>query len=196
MNYEYIEDLVIKSKNGDAISKEKLVQEFRPLIINLSKRTFLHGYDKNDIQNECYKYLFKCLSMYKVENHRFVAYATNGIRNNLNDLIKRTKNRSSTEGSEPLALSDDLEQSLTSHEDNLEDILCSKCERESLNMAINSLKENEKELIKFIFFKGNTVATYACLKNIPYSTANRRKMVTLVKLSKYLNKQTTQNKYA
>lgn len=75
-------------------------------------------------------------------------------------------------------------------------MLCSKCERESLNMAINSLRDDEKELIKFIFFKGNTVATYACLKNIPYSTANRRKMVTLVKLSKYLNKQTTQNKYA
>lgn len=196
MNYEYIEDLVVKSKNGDALSKEKLVQEFRPLIINLSKRTFLHGYDKNDIQNECYKSLFKCLSMYKLESHRFVAYATNGIRNNINDLIKRTKTRSSTEGSEALALSDDLQQTLTSHEDSLEEILCSKCDRESLKLAINSLSEDEKELIKFIFFKGNTVATYACLKNIPYSTANRRKMVTLVKLSKYFNKQTSKSKYA
>ena len=45
MDYEYIESLVQKSKEGDTLSKEKLVSEFRPLILNIVKRTFLHGYD-------------------------------------------------------------------------------------------------------------------------------------------------------
>ena len=59
MNYDYIESLVIKSKDGDEESKEKLVNEFKPFIINLSKRTFIHGYEFQDIMNECYRILFK-----------------------------------------------------------------------------------------------------------------------------------------
>ena len=39
MNYDYIENLVIKSKDGNEESKEKLANEFKPFIINLSKRT-------------------------------------------------------------------------------------------------------------------------------------------------------------
>lgn len=38
MNYDYIENLVIQSKDGDESSKEKLIEEFRPFIINLSKK--------------------------------------------------------------------------------------------------------------------------------------------------------------
>ena len=187
MNYEYIEELVIKSKNGDALSKEKLVNEFRPLIINVSKRTFLDGYDRYDIQHECYRTLFKCLSLYNLQSHRFVAYASNAIRNNNNDLIKRSKSRRSAEGYEALTLSDNLEHSLPSNEDSLEDMLCDKCDCESLKQAINNLSEDEKEIIDFIFFKNNLVTTYACLKNMPYSTVNRRKKVALIKISKYIN---------
>ncbi|MDR3598167.1 sigma-70 family RNA polymerase sigma factor [Clostridium sp.] len=187
MDYEYIEKLVLKSKNGDKLSKEKLVNEFRPLILNIAKRTFLHGYENHDIQNECYKTLFKCLSMYKMDSHRFVAYASNGIRNNINDLIKRVKTRSSAEGSEALTLSDDLEDSLPSNEDNIEEALCSKADYEALKLAIASLSKEERELIKFVFLKNNTLAAYALLKNMPYSTANRRKKIALMKLSKYMN---------
>ena len=98
MNFEYIEELVTNCKNGDALSKEKLAEEFRPLIFNISKRTFIHGYAIHDIQNEGYKTLFNCVSLYNLEKHRFVAYASNSIKNNINDLIKRIKIRSFTEG--------------------------------------------------------------------------------------------------
>lgn len=57
MNYDYIEDLVRKSKDGDEVSKEKLIEEFRPFIFNLSKRTFIPGYDFDDFKNECYRIL-------------------------------------------------------------------------------------------------------------------------------------------
>ena len=55
MNYDYIENLVRLSKTGDNHSKEKLAEEFKPFIINISKRTFIHGYEFEDIMNECYK---------------------------------------------------------------------------------------------------------------------------------------------
>jgi len=187
MNYEYIEVLVRKSKAGDELSKEKLAYEFRPLIFNISNRTFIHGYGKNDLQHECYKSLFKCVSMYNLEKHRFVAYATNAIKNNMNDLIKKIKTRSSTEGSDALSLHEDVEKDLPSPDINLEDLFCDLCDYEELRSALNNLNEDEKELIDFIFFKNNTVQKYAYLKNLCYSTANRKKIVTLKKIFNNIN---------
>ncbi|MBN1049302.1 sigma-70 family RNA polymerase sigma factor [Clostridium botulinum] len=185
MDLKYVEMLAKKSKDGDNLSKEKLIEEFRPFIRNLSRKTFIHGYDKNDIENECYKNLFKCLNSYNLEKHRFVAYATNGIKNNLNDLIKRSKNRDNSEGLSALTLTDNLEHTLSNNE-NLEDILCNKCDLEILKTAIKNLTEEEQELIDFIFFKNNTVRLYSNLKDICYSTAAKRKTSTLRKMGKYI----------
>ena len=85
--------MVTNCKNGNILSKEKLVEEFSPLIFNISKKTFIDRYEISDIQNECFQTLFKCVSLYNLEKHRFVAYATNAIKNNINDLIKRIKTR-------------------------------------------------------------------------------------------------------
>ncbi|NFO48604.1 sigma-70 family RNA polymerase sigma factor [Clostridium botulinum] len=185
MDLKYVEMLAKKSKDGDNLSKEKLIEEFRPFIRNLSRKTFIHGYDKNDIENECYKNLFKCLNSYNLEKHRFVAYATNGIKNNLNDLIKRSKNRDNSEGSSALTLTDNLEYTLSNNE-NLEDILCNKCDLEILKTAIKNLTEEEQELIDFIFFKNNTVRLYSNLKDICYSTAAKRKIVALRKIGEII----------
>ncbi|NFE75193.1 sigma-70 family RNA polymerase sigma factor [Clostridium botulinum] len=186
MDLKYVEILAKKSKHGDNLSKEKLIEEFRPFIRNLSRKTFIHGYDKEDIENECYKNLFKCLNSYNLEKHRFVAYATNGIKNNLNDLIKRSKNRDNSEGSSALTLTDNLEHTLPSNNLNLEEILCNKCDLEILKSAIKNLTEEEQELIDFIFFKNNTVRLYSKLKNLCYSTAAKRKIVALRKIGEII----------
>ncbi|ACD54073.1 sigma-70 family RNA polymerase sigma factor [Clostridium botulinum] len=184
MDLKYVEMLAKKSKDGDNLSKENLIEEFRPFIRNLSRKTFIHGYDKNDIENECYKNLFKCLNSYDLEKHRFVAYATNGIKNNLNDLIRKTKNRDNSEGSCALTLSDNLEDALPSNEPNLEDMLCNECDLDLLKYAIKKLTKEEQELIDFIFFKNNTIRLYSSLKNMCYSTAAKRKMDVLKKINK------------
>lgn len=182
MDYNYVESLVYQCKNGDMISKEKLADEFRPLIINISKRTFIDGYDLNDIRNECYKSLFKCVSLYNLEKHKFVAYATNAIKNNINDLIKHIKTRSSTNGNDALSLHSDVEKDLPSHDIALEDLFCDMCDYNDLRVAIKNLTEEEKELIDFIFFKNNTAQDYAYYKNMCYSTACLKKKVILKKI--------------
>lgn len=187
MNFNYIEDLVTKCKNNDKHSREKLAEEFKPFILNISKRTFIDGYDIHDIQHECYKSLFKCVSMYNLDKHRFVAYATNGIKNNINDLIKKTKKRSSAEGFEALSLFDDFEKDLPSQEISFETLLCDKCDYEDLRIALNKLNQEEKELIDFVFFKNNTVQNYASIKNMCYSTAILRKKTTLKKIFNHIN---------
>ena len=187
MNFEYIETLVTNSKNGDALSKEKLAEEFKPLILNISRKTFIDGYEIHDLHNECFTTLFKCVSVYDLEKHRFVAYATNSIKNNINDLIKRIKTRSATEGHAALSLHEDAEKDLPSQEVGLEDLLCEQCDLDELRFAINNLTEDEKELIDFIFYKNNTVQTYAYFKNLCYSTANQKKKVTLKKIFNHMN---------
>ena len=42
MDYVYIENLAVRSKAGDKYSKELLFLEFRPFIISISKKTFIH----------------------------------------------------------------------------------------------------------------------------------------------------------
>ena len=182
MDFNYIEALVTKCKNDDEAAKEKLAAEFRPLIYNISKKTFIDGYNAHDIIQECYQSLFKSVSMYNLEKHRFVAYATNAIKNNMSDLIKRIKSRSITEGNDALSLHDHFEKDIPSQEISTETSLCEMCDYEDLKLALKNLAEEELELINFVFFRNYTVRDYACLKNMCYSTAILKKKNILNKI--------------
>lgn len=182
MDFDYIEALVTKCRNNDEEAKEKLAAEFKPLICNISKRTFIDGYNNLDLQQECYQSLFKSVSMYNLEKHRFIAYATNAIKNNMNDLIKKIKTRNSTEGNDALSLHDNFEKDIPSEEISTEASLCEMCDYEELRLALRSLNEDEIELIDFIFYRNNTVKDYANYKNLRYSTALFKKNSILKKI--------------
>ena len=171
MNYTQIESLVQSSKRGNSTSKELLAEAFKPFILNISKRTFINGYDFFDIQNECFRILFNCVSLYKPETNRFVAYATSGIKKSLNDLIKKSKNRSHAEGHEALILCGYLEHLLPSEIPTTEEVLCEKTDYEIVISALNKLPSKEKDIITYVFLENNTVRAYAALHNINYSTA-------------------------
>ena len=187
MDFKEIEALVCEAKNQNQSAKELLAQKFTPFIINMSNKTFINGYDKQDIQNECYRILFKCVSAYDLNRHRFVAYATNGITKSLNDLIKKSKNRSSSEGLESLILSDNLEHTLPSESSTLDEVICNKEDFQSLQKVFNNLTPDEKELITFVFIKNNTLKNYAYWKDMRYSTANRKKKLLLQKMRNQLS---------
>lgn len=182
MDFDYIETLVTRCKNNDEKTKEKLSEEFKPLIYNISKRTFIDGYNTYDIIQECYHSLFKSVSMYNLEKHRFVAYATNAIKNNMNDLIKRTKTRRSTEGSDALSLHYDVENDFPGLEISTETSLCEMCDYEDLKLALKNLNEEEVELIDFVFYRNYTIKEYAYIKNMCYSTAILKKKTILMKM--------------
>lgn len=171
MNYIYIESLVKQCKSNDEFSKELLAEQFKPFIINISGKTFIHGYDRNDIINECYKYLFHCVKLYNPEKHRFVAYATNGIKNNLKDLISKHKRRSSSEGSEALTFTNNLELYLQNEERHIDENLCLNADYNLVRIAINELDSLEKELITFVYLNNRTVKEFSKLKNITYNAA-------------------------
>lgn len=187
MDFDYIEDLVIKCKNNDIKSKERLAEQFKPLILNLSKKCYIHGYTIYDLQNECYSSLFYCVRKYNIETHRFVSYATAAIKNNLYALIKKNKSRSIIEGSEALTFSENIEDKMLIDPLDIEELICNKDNADAIRHAVENLDEEDKELIEYVFFKGHTVKEYSIMKRLNYSTAVLRKNGALDKLIQFFS---------
>jgi len=189
MNFSKIENLVLLCKSGDTKSKEQLVEEFTPFILNLSKKSYVHGFEFEDLKNECYKTLFKCVQLYNADRHRFVAYATNAIKNSINYLIRSSARKDDREGPRTLILSDNLEHVLSYNMDFIEDNICKKILDEKLKIAIESLSLDEQRLIEFVYYKKYSLKRYASYRGIPYSKAVSIKVKSLNKLKEILTKE-------
>ncbi|GFP77442.1 sigma-70 family RNA polymerase sigma factor [Clostridium fungisolvens] len=168
MDYKHIENLVLLCKADNEEAKETLVSEFNPFIINLCKKSFVSGYEFEDIRNECYKTLFNCIKLYQPEKHRFVAYSTNAIKNSVNCLIRKSVRRQKTDGSKVVMLDTTLENITCYDLISAEDIIYRNQVKSHVNSIINTLTQEEKELIRYIFFKGYSMKKYSDFKMIPY----------------------------
>lgn len=187
MNCRLIEELVIDAKNGDMNAKEQIINEFTPFIINFSNKTFIEGYEIQDIHNECYSILLRAIKQYDPNRHRFVAYATNAIKNSIYCLIRDTKNRSLVNGPSTLTFTGELESLNISIDGKIDNNLISICESKELNDALLSLSDSEIELINFIVIQDISVKEFAKLKSTKYTTTLRNKNIALKKLGNYLN---------
>ena len=182
MDYNYVESLAVNHNQRAENSKEFIIQEFESYISSLSRNTFIYGYDVSDIKSECYKTLFTCLKLYNFKNHRFVAYAINGIKQHLHYLIRSDNYRSIFEGKKVFSLLDNDEDSLICDDITAKESICNQSDYDFLSKLINNLSEDEKELISFIFYNGNSAKDYSRLKNIPYTTVIYRRDNILRKL--------------
>lgn len=187
MDYNKIENLVTQAKLGDEKSKETLAAEFTPLILNLSKKSFINSYEFADIKNECYKTLFKCVNVYNCENHRFVAYATNALKNTINNLIRISNRRASSEGPGAFILDGNLEHTLYSETEDIDELLSNEFYIKKLDKALKLLSFSDRELVDYVYYRNHTLKSYSLFKDIPYSTAVQRKNSILQKLKKALN---------
>jgi RNA polymerase sigma factor (sigma-70 family) len=186
MDYDKIENLVYLAKTGDTKAKETLTEEFTPLILKLSKNSFINSYESADIKNECFKTLFKCVCLYNSDKHRFVAYATNAIKNSINYLIRVSVRRSKTEGRDAFILDGKMENILY-YDDEADTLILSELYGSKLKAALESLELQERDLLTFVYFKKYSLKRYSELKGIPYSTLLSRKNRILRKLRKNLN---------
>jgi len=187
MNYDVVEDLAARAKLGDNDAKEKLVLNFNPLIFNISKKSFINSYEFSDIKNECYLTLFKCLRVYDADRHCFVGYATNAIKNSVNNLIKVSVRRDTSEGQSAFILDGDLEKVLSADgAQGLEDLILSKLDIASLKLAIGALTYSEQELVTYLFFNNYTLRNYSALKGMPYNTVVYLKKNVLQKIKTFL----------
>ena len=185
MNYDYIENLVRHAKAGDLKAKEDLTYEFTPFVISISSRIYIHGYENSDLKNECFLTLFNCISKYNLDTHRFVAYATNAIKNNLNILVKKVVSKEEFDGF--FSLCDDIGSEILSNTPMVEEKILLELEYNKLSAAINdNLSDCEKQLVLFLYFMNNTLTNYAYHENISYVTASKRKKRALEKLKTFI----------
>ena len=182
MDYKVVENLAILAKNNDEKAKEALVKEFKPIIEGLSRKTFIHGFEHNDIVNEGYITLFKCIKMYNPSTHRFVGYTVNAIKNNLNYLIQKSIKRTGSEGLGAYTLTDKLENILECTNNPLEDKLSDIAYEQLFNILKNKLTEDELDVVNLIILEGYTIKQYAEFKDMSYSKAVLRKNKTLKKI--------------
>ncbi|MBD7912073.1 sigma-70 family RNA polymerase sigma factor [Clostridium cibarium] len=182
MNYDYIESLVISAKSGDKASKEKLIEEFKPFIISFSKKTYIDRYDLEDIQSECYIILLHALEKYNPEAHRFVAYATNAIKNSMYAIIKKSIKNNQIQGWNTLTFDGNLSSIAKNKSNYIEDNFIYSLNASELFNSIDRLTSSEKELLAFNIFRHNTLKSYAAWKNISRSTAARKRLKLYNKL--------------
>ncbi len=186
MNYKNIESLLLSAKNGDIPSIEKLTQEFTPLIKSLCSKAHLTNYTKEDLENECYLTLLKSIQKYNPSKHRFVAYATNAIKNNLNYLIRKNLIHKEITSQDCLTSTGSLEHLNLSSRNTIDEELLHSHTKKSILEAIETLNYEEKELFIYVLLKKNTLKSYSKLKNISYSSTSKIKSKILKKITNYI----------
>ena len=187
MDCKLIEELVIEAKNGNIDSKEKIVNEFIPLIFNLSSKTFIYGYEKQDIQNECFSILLKAINQYDINRHRFVAYATNAIKHCLFYLIRGSKAKRTVNGMQALTSTGQLDSLKICINSTVEDSIISICKSQELKEALQILSPFEKDIVDFIIIQNKTVREFALSRSINYSSAIKSRIHAVNKMRAYLN---------
>jgi len=188
MDFNEIENLVELAKANNKTAKVELMVQFTPLILNLSKRSFVNSYEFADIKNECYHTLFKCVGLYNLDKHRFVAYATNAIKNSVNLLIRTSIRRNESDGPGSFILDGKLENTLHSEFEDPNKFLLTKLHMTNLKLGVEALNLNEQELVDFVFYKKYSLKKYSKIKGLPYALVISMKNDILYKLKKGLNK--------
>ena len=186
MDYNHIESLLLSAKNGDVSSIETLTEEFTPLIKSLCNKTYLSSYTKEDLQEECYLTLLKCIKTYNPESHRFVAYATNAIKNNLNYLIRKNLKHKEITSQDCLTSTGSLDDLNLSSRNKIDEELLHSHTKKVILEAIKILSDEEKELFIYVILRRNTLKSYSELKNISYSSTSKIKSKVLKKITKYI----------
>lgn len=187
MDLNKVEKLAILSKNGDKKAKEELAEEFKPFILNLAKKSYVNGFEFEDIKNACYESLFNCLEKYDTPRHRFVAYATRSIQNSVGSLIRTSNRKSRTDGKSALILSDMLENTLSCNMGFVEDRIVKSIAAQKIRKAVENLSYEEQQLIQHVFYKKHSLKQYSDYSNISYSKAVKMKNSVLKKLKGMLD---------
>lgn len=193
MDFKICEELALLAKENNEEAKEMLVKEFEPFIRSVAKRTFIHGFDYNDIVSEGYITLFKCIKMYNPNSHRFVGYTVSAIKNNINYIIEKSLRHESTEGASALTMTDKLEHILLSDKNVIDEKLSELLDEEMLTMLEDTLSEEEMEIINLIILRGYSVKEYSLYRQLKYSTVSQKKQRLLKKIRTPLENYTTKN---
>lgn len=177
-----IEVLVKMAKEGNENCKGEILTRFKGYIVNRAKSIYIKNYDMEDLLQIGYISIIKAIEKYDLNKCNFVSYVTLAINNNLNyEIRKNSKNRfDSSLNNEKYGETEEID--LIQGEENIEENIMKKEERDFVQKAIMCLNEEEKELVYSIYFENMKIKKYGEIKKIKYSTLIKRKNKILNKL--------------
>lgn len=156
-------DMVIKSREGDINSKNKLIEHNLRLVVFLAKKYENTGYDIEDLVSIGSIGLIKGVSTYKPDkNIKLATYASRCISNEILMFLRKNKKRRGE-----VSFEDALNYDSEGNELHLEDILGTEIDyvpneyekilnREILSKEIESLETREKEIMTLRYGLNNT----------------------------------------
>ena len=183
-----LENLVELAKTGDKNAMEEILFRFKPLLIKLSKSTFIIGYESEDLIQVGYIFIINIIKKYDAKKgSSFTAYVSCALKNNFYNEI-RNKVKLNTETSINAKVDGTAEiVDFISSEENIEEDLIKKESYALLREALKKLSTEEQELLSFIYFENGTITKYAQLKNIKYITCAKRKTRALQKIKFHIH---------
>lgn len=176
--------LLEKAKNGDKESISKIIELFNGYIIKEALRYKIPSMEIEDLVQYGYLTILKCIKSYKLGSNSFYGYVLMGIKNNFNYMMRKHKvNRIVYYDNEMVDIMGTDDFSLEEHIMIYEDV-------KWLRDTVDTMNQDEKELIKYYFLEGMKLVNYAKVKGVPYRTMLYRKNELLKKLKRsyYANK--------
>ena len=156
-------DAVIKMREGDAKSRDILIEHNLRLVVFLAKKYESTGYDIEDLVSIGSIGLIKAIETYKPDkNIKLATYASRCIANEILMFIRKNKKRKTE-----VSLEDALNYDSEGNELHLEDVLGTeedivyktyeaKSFKELLEKELNSLTEREKVIMTLRYGLNNT----------------------------------------
>lgn len=166
--YKEIENLRILSKNGDKLAKQNLLQKLNPLIISSIKRYYNNYSQYEDLVQEAYEEILKCVANYD-ENRgvNFLGYVKVQLKFlYLNKHKERfTFSLNETLGEDGVELIDLLE----GEENPLEEYLM-KESKEALIDVLSKLTERQSEVLLLFYVDELSIGEISKKLGISYRT--------------------------
>ena len=179
---ESLLEILQNAKMNDSKSMLYLINKYKPLILKYSTSYILKNYEKNDLIQIGSIAVIKATQKYDIshgENY-IDCYIINSIKNSYRNLA-RTQIKYSSESSLNITLDehDDIE-SLLKDDYNLENDIIKNMQHLELKNILNSLTDDEFNLIKVSYLTPNLTLYKYCTENNLNYHKKRRQLLSLL----------------
>lgn len=185
LNSKRLLDIILNAKNKDSDSILFLINKYKPLIIKYSISYILKNYDKEDLIQIGTIAVIKAIEKYDISHGEdFIdCYIINSIKNTYRNLA-RANIKYQSESSLNISVDEDTDiQSLLPDDYNLENDIIKNMQHLELKNILNSLTDDEFNLIKVSYLTPNlTLYKYCTENNLNYHKKRRQLLSLLSKI--------------
>ena len=179
MTYTEIEASIIGAKSGNRQDMMKILEQYRPFIYKEAQQYKIISYDLNDLVQICYMALIKSITNYRTGSNTFSTYAYITIKNALRYTARQNRKHQYNYSINSLVNSFDNTRieyvDCIEADEKVDDRILESERAVEINKALSNLPSDEADLVKTVFYKKNSLKSYAQENGLGYLQAVRKK---------------------